>query len=97
MKQYPQTTSVSLATQLVASQTSVSNVVQRGEMGQTLSAALDQMSPLDQEVIALRHFEGLTNVEAAQVLAISVTAASNRYVRALSRLKVILEEMNLEL
>ena len=55
------------------------------------------MSPLDQEVIALRHFEGLTNVEAAQVLAISVTAASNRYVRALSRLKVILEEMNLEL
>lgn len=95
--QYPQTTSVSLATQLVASQTSVSSVVQRGEMGQTLSAALDQMSPLDQEVIALRHFEGLTNVEAAQVLAISVTAASNRYVRALSRLKVILEEMNLEL
>ena len=95
--QYPQTTSVSLATQLVASQTSVSNVVQRGEMGQTLSAALDQMSPLDQEVIALRHFEGLTNVEAAQVMAISVTAASNRYVRALSRLKVILEEMNLEL
>ena len=94
--QYPQTTSVSLAAQLVANQTSVSNSVQRDETGQALASAIEQMSSLDQEAIALRHFEGLTNVEAAQVLGISVTAASNRYVRALSRLKEILEEMNLD-
>jgi len=94
--QYPQTTSVSLAAHLVANQTSVSKSAQRDETGQALAVAIEQMSPLDQEAIALRHFEGLTNVEAAQVLGISVTAASNRYVRALSRLKEILEELNLD-
>ncbi len=92
---YPQTTSVSLAAQLVACQTSVSKAVQRNEIGLSLAAAIEQMSPLDQEAIALRHFEGLSNVEAAQVLGVSVTAASNRYVRALSRLKEILEELGL--
>ncbi len=93
---YPQTTSFSLAAHLVASHTSVSKSVQRNEMGQTLAEAIEQMSELDQEAIALRHFEGLSNVEAAQVLGISVTAASNRYVRALSRLKEILEDLNLD-
>ena len=29
------------------------------------------MSPLDQETIALRHFEGLSNVETAEVLGIT--------------------------
>ena len=94
--QYPQTTSVSLASHLVANQTSPSNAVQRDETSDALSRAIEQMSPLDQETIALRHFEGLTNAETAEVLGISVTAASNRYVRAISRLKDILEELNLQ-
>ena len=93
---YPQTTSVSLAAHLVANQTSASNSVQRDETSKSLADAIEQMSPLDQETIALRHFEGLTNLEAAQVLGISVTAASNRYVRAISRLKDILEQLNLD-
>lgn len=94
--QYPQTTSVSLAAHLIANQTSASHSLQRDETSEALADAIDQMSPLDQETIALRHFEGLTNVEAAEVLGISVTAASNRYVRAISRLKDILEELNLD-
>ncbi|MFK8114017.1 MAG: sigma-70 family RNA polymerase sigma factor [Rubripirellula sp.] len=94
-QRYPQTTSVSLAAQLVANQTSPSAAIQRDEASDALAAAIEQMSPLDQETIALRHFEGLTNTEAAEVLGISVTAASNRYVRALARLKEILEDLNL--
>lgn len=93
--QYPQTTSVSLAAQLVGNQTSPSGAAQREESSQALADAIAQMSPLDQETIAMRHFEGLTNTEAAEVLGISVTAASNRYVRALARLKEILEELSL--
>ncbi len=92
---YPQTTSVSLASQLVANQTSPSGAAQRDESHQQLTEAIERMSTLDQETIALRHFEGLSNSETAEVLGISVTAASNRYVRALSRLKEILEELNL--
>ena len=48
------------------------------------------MDPIDREVLALRHFEELSNDETAQVLGLSKTAASNRYVRALKRLKEIL-------
>ncbi len=48
---------------------------------------LDAMDPLDREVLALRHFEQLSNAEAAKVLGINKTAASKRHFRALKRLK----------
>jgi RNA polymerase sigma-70 factor (ECF subfamily) len=48
------------------------------------------MEPLDREVLALRHFEELSNAEVAQVLGLTKTAASNRYIRALERLRQIL-------
>lgn len=47
------------------------------------------MEPIDREVIALRHFEELTNSEVARVLEIDVQASSKRYVRAMKRMKVI--------
>ena len=51
------------------------------------------MDPTDREVLALRHFEQLTNAEAAQVLGIQERAAAKRYLRALERLKKILSEL----
>ena len=48
------------------------------------------MDKIDREVLALRHFEELTNVETAQVLNITQQAASVRYVRALARLKDVI-------
>jgi RNA polymerase sigma-70 factor, ECF subfamily len=56
-----------------------------------LQQALNGMDPIDREVIALRHFEELTNGEAARVLDLTAQAASKRYVRALKRLQEILE------
>jgi RNA polymerase sigma-70 factor (ECF subfamily) len=44
-------------------------------------------------VLALRHFEQLTNGEAAQVLGIQERAAAKRYVRALRRLKQVLADL----
>ena len=44
------------------------------------------MDPIDREVLALRHFEELSNADAASVLGIQPAAASKRYVRALARL-----------
>ena len=55
--------------------------------------ALEAMDPLDREVLVLRHFEQFGNAETAQILGIGVTAASNRYVRALKRLRTVLSEM----
>jgi RNA polymerase sigma-70 factor (ECF subfamily) len=51
------------------------------------------MEPLDREVLTLRHFEMLSNEETAQVLGIKKSAASNRYVRALKRLREILNSV----
>ena len=51
------------------------------------------MDPIDREVLTLRHFEHLTNEETALVLGLTKTAASNRYIRALKRLKEILSSI----
>jgi RNA polymerase sigma-70 factor (ECF subfamily) len=83
----PQATSVSLAAMLLGRLTSPTRAAQRAELQLRLQDALNAMDPIDREIITLRHFEELNNHETAQVLGISKTAASNRYIRALKRLK----------
>ncbi len=79
-----------LAEQLMGNLTTPSQAAVREETKLQLEQALISMDEMDREVLALRHFEQLSNVEAAQVLDISASAASNRYVRAIKRLKDIL-------
>ncbi len=83
----------SLAGQLVSSMTSPSQAAMRDELQARLRAALQEMDPLDREILALRHFEELGNNEVAQLLGISKEAASKRHVRALVRLKAIFAEI----
>ena len=90
---YPQATSVSLAAHLLGSLTSPSQAAMREEVSQQLENALESMSTIDREVLALRHFEQLTNGEVAEVLDIQQKAASIRYVRAIARLKDILVQI----
>lgn len=90
---YTQATSICLAAQLLGSMTSPSQAVQKAEMTRQLEEALEKMDPIDQEVLALRHFEELTNSEVAEVLNIQQKAASIRYVRAIARLKEVLKRI----
>jgi RNA polymerase sigma-70 factor (ECF subfamily) len=83
-------TSVCLATHLVGSITSPSQVAVALELLGGLEIAIRSMAEIDQEIIALRHFEDLTNIETAEALGLTPQAASNRYVRAIARLKDIL-------
>lgn len=85
-------TSVSLASRLVGDITSPSQGAIREEQTRQLREALESMDAIDREVLALRHFEQLSNKEVAEVLNLGKTAASNRYVRALERLKKIMDE-----
>ena len=87
----PQVTSVSLAEQLLGRLTTASHAAMRAEQKIRVQEALNGMDPQDREVLILRHFEELTNAEAAQVLGIKPTAAVNRYVRALKRLKDVFQ------
>ena len=89
----PQAQSASLAAQLLGRLTSPSLAAVRAEMQVRLQEALNGMDPVDREVLVLRHFEELTNNETAEVLGLQKAAASNRYVRALKRLKAILSSM----
>jgi RNA polymerase sigma-70 factor (ECF subfamily) len=79
-----------LAEQFASLSTTPGQKAIRAEINRRLHAGLDKMSPADREILALRHFEELTNLETTQVLGISVAAGSKRYVRALKRLKEIL-------
>jgi RNA polymerase sigma-70 factor, ECF subfamily len=86
----PQASSISLAAQLLGHHTSPSQAAARAELQIRVQEALNGMDPIDREILALRHFEQLSNSEAAQTLGLSEAAASNRFVRALRRLKKIL-------
>jgi RNA polymerase sigma-70 factor (ECF subfamily) len=87
----PQATSVSLAAQLLGRFTSVTQAVQRTEMRVMLQEAINSMDEIDREILALRHFEELSNTETAQVLGIKRSAASSRHIRAIKRLKDVLQ------
>ena len=88
-----QPTSASVALQLVGAFTSPSGAAARADTFNLVRTAIDQMDSLDREVLALRHFEELTNSEVAEALGIEQKAASIRYIRALRRLKAILAEV----
>lgn len=86
----PPATTHSLANLLLGRMTSPSEAAVRAERQVRLQEALDTMEPIDREVLVLRHFEELSNNEVALILELSKSAASNRYLRALKRLKDIL-------
>jgi len=90
---FSQTTSFSLASGLLGRFTSPTLAARRAEMAEQLRAALEDMDPIDREVLALRHFEELTNSEVAEELGIQQKAASIRYVRALRRLRDLIGEI----
>jgi len=90
---FPGATSAALAEQLLGRDTRPSEAAARAERKRRVEVALDAIDPTDREVLVLRHFEELSNVEVARVLGITPAAASKRYVRALVELKRILGPM----
>lgn len=88
--------SASLASIAVADATSPSNVVAKAEQIVLLEALIDSMAPIDREILALRHFEQMSNSEAARVLDIGETAAAQRFLRALQRLREKMLELGLD-
>jgi RNA polymerase sigma-70 factor (ECF subfamily) len=87
--------SASLALQLMGKLTTPTEAARRVELRLKMQEALDGLEPVDREVLALRHFERLTNEQTAEVLGLSRSGASKRYIVALGRLRERLgAEMN---
>jgi RNA polymerase sigma-70 factor (ECF subfamily) len=89
----PAVTPGGLAAHLAASTTTPSQAVLRAEREAYLQEALGRMEPADRAILALRHFEQLSNAETAAVLSLRPGTASVRYFRALKRLKAVLRDM----
>lgn len=85
----PEATSIALAAHLLG-RGDDDQAAARADRKIVLQEALNAMDPLDREVLTLRHFEQLTNDEAAAVLEITGARASEAYVRALKRMTAIL-------
>ena len=89
----PMATSIAIADRFLGQLTSPSQAALKKELAAQLEAALAEMNPIDQDVLAMRHFEDLSDSEIAEVLQIEQNAASIRYVRAIERLKTILQRI----
>jgi RNA polymerase sigma-70 factor (ECF subfamily) len=87
----PAATSISLAAHLLGRGAGDDDkAAARAEQKLLLQEALNAMEPLDREVLTLRHCEQLSNDEAATVLGIPRSQASEAYIRALKRITPVL-------
>jgi RNA polymerase sigma-70 factor (ECF subfamily) len=89
---FPRASSASLAELLLGRLTTASRAAIRAETQRRVQEALNAMDAIDREVLVLRHFEMLSNEETAHVLGLKPSAAGNRHMRALRRLKEILAQ-----
>jgi RNA polymerase sigma-70 factor, ECF subfamily len=62
------------------------------EIAAQVELAVRELKGLDREIILMRHYEQMSNLEAADALGLTEPAASMRYLRALRRLRLILDE-----
>jgi RNA polymerase sigma-70 factor (ECF subfamily) len=88
----PDGSAAELAGRLAASASGPSQHLQREEARQRVRRALARLPAADREVLALRHLEGLSVAEAAAVLGVSEGAVKTRDLRALQRLRALLQD-----
>ena len=86
-------TSVALLAGLTGHAAGPGTAAAAAEARDRVREALAGMGETDREVLALRHFEQLSNGETAAVLGIQERAAKERYVRAMRRLREALADM----
>jgi RNA polymerase sigma-70 factor (ECF subfamily) len=86
----PEAPAAALAAQLLGKPPAPGESATRAGLKIRIQDALNGMEALDREVLALRHFEQLSNAEAALVLGLTESATCNRFVRALERLHGVL-------
>jgi RNA polymerase sigma-70 factor (ECF subfamily) len=63
------------------------------ELAQHMEMAIAQLKDGDREIILMRHYEQLNNQEIALSLGLTEPAASMRYLRAIKRLREVIESL----
>ena len=93
---WPEQSSAALAMGLFGTGTTPSRALQRSELAEKVHVALQMLKPRHREIILMRHFDGLSFNETAEVLGVEKNAAEQRYVRALDKLKVELSKVGVD-
>ncbi len=88
----PAASSAAISQRFVARLISPSGQAMRGELEQLVERTLNDMDPIDREMLVLRHFEEVGNAEAAQILGLPESTASSRYLRALAKLRNVIRK-----
>ena len=83
--------SVELIGNLIDRELTPASAAMRQEMEKRFQEVLGEMEEEDREVILMRHFEQLSNQEVAQALSLTEAAASMRYLRAIRRMRALLD------
>lgn len=89
---YQNNSSLDLAAQLRDREVTPAAATLRKELEGQFLAALEQMSEDDRDLLMMRHFEGLSNSDVAEILGLTPSAAGMRHLRALRRLRQIIGE-----
>lgn len=91
---WPADSSLQLGLRLMESGTSPSQAFRRKELQEQVHRTLERLGSKDRDVLLMRHFDELSHREIGEVLGISESAATLRYVRALKRLKDLWTGLN---
>jgi RNA polymerase sigma-70 factor (ECF subfamily) len=84
--------SIDLAAQLCDAQLTPAAAATQREMARRVESAIASLDDQDAEVIMMRHYEQLSNQEVAVALSLSEPASSMRYLRAIRRLRQLLND-----
>jgi RNA polymerase sigma-70 factor (ECF subfamily) len=84
--------SARLVAQLSDGQLTPATAATQQELTRLVEQAIGRLSEQDGEIVVMRHYEQLSNSEVAQVLGLTEPAASMRYLRAIRRLRALLDE-----
>jgi RNA polymerase sigma-70 factor (ECF subfamily) len=83
--------SMELAAQLFDQELTPASAAIRQELYRHLESAMSNLDEPDRDMLLMRHLEQMSNQEVAAELGLSEAAASMRYLRAVRRLRALLE------
>jgi len=86
----PDASSVDLAAQLCDREITPAAAAIQAELARSIETAIELLDETDREIVLMRHYEHLSNQEVAEVLKLNPPAASMRYLRAIRRLREVL-------
>jgi RNA polymerase sigma-70 factor (ECF subfamily) len=89
----PVDSSVHFVSGLIGRLPSPTQELANAELAERLRVALEQLNTDERDLILWRHFEQLSACDTAQLLNITEAAAKKRYIRAMERLRKILQDL----